>query len=238
MAEELIADYLARLDAAAMALTPTRREELRAEVAEHIESALADAGTRDEATVRNVLDRLGRAEDIVEAEAEAGPTSLTRGTMPAAWPPTTQRGWGWVEVLGVLVLSLGSLVLLVIGPLVGLVFVWASDRWNGRQKWIATAIVLIAMVAQFVLIAALFDVGMHGVQSSPTTMIPEPVFTAGPQPMFTAGPVPSMPEGSVSGSSGGTSLLTLWLIALTVFPISTTGSWLAAIYLALSMRRQ
>lgn len=75
-ADALVADYLGRLEAAAWPLPPERRTELASEVREHIEAALSEAGSRDEVTIRNVLDRLGRPEEIVAGEAA--------GTAPAA----------------------------------------------------------------------------------------------------------------------------------------------------------
>ena len=56
--EALVSDYLGRLERAAQPLPADRRGELIAEVHEHIESALAEAGSRDEVTARNVLERL------------------------------------------------------------------------------------------------------------------------------------------------------------------------------------
>ena len=75
----------------AAAAPADRRGELIAEVQEHIESALTEAGSRDEVTARNVLERLGAPEEIVAAET-GGDGS------PAATPPPTpvvERGGRW-----------------------------------------------------------------------------------------------------------------------------------------------
>ena len=93
--DALVRDYLGRLEAAAWPLTPDRRTELLGEVREHIETALGEAGQRDQATVRNVLDRLGRPEDIVSEEAG--------GSTPAAAASTAQAPMsvlGVVEIIG------------------------------------------------------------------------------------------------------------------------------------------
>ena len=79
-AEALVVDYLGRLNAAAESLPPSRRAELAGEVRQHIEMALAEAGVRDEVTVRNVLDRLGRPDEIVDAER--GSEGPPPGNMP------------------------------------------------------------------------------------------------------------------------------------------------------------
>jgi hypothetical protein len=142
-ADALVRDYLGRLEAAAWPLAPDRRGELLLEVREHIESALAEAGNRDEVTARNVLERLGAPEEIVAAEAEAG--------RPAGWttpaPDATDRraGWGPVEVGAILFLTVGAIFLPIVGPMIGLMLVWLSAEWSPRQKWIATLIVVILL---------------------------------------------------------------------------------------------
>lgn len=142
-ADALVADYLGRLEAAAWPLPPERRTELASEVREHIEAALSEAGSRDEVTIRNVLDRLGRPEEIVAGEAA--------GTAPAApvvsvsVGPTTARV-GAVEIAALLLLTLGAFLLPIIGPVIGLVFVWLSSAWSMRVKVVATAIVVVVIV--------------------------------------------------------------------------------------------
>ena len=138
-AEALVHDYLGRLDAAAGSLPASRRAELTGEVRQHIEMALAEAGGRDEVTVRNVLDRLGPPDEIVEAErATDGPApGWTPGQQAAARP-----GWGGTEIVAILLLTVGAILLPIIGPLLGLIFVWASTQWTSRQKLIGTAIVV------------------------------------------------------------------------------------------------
>lgn len=140
--EGLVRDYLGRLDAASLLLSPGRRDELRAEVAEHIDAALAEAGTRDEVTVRNVLERLGRPEEI--AAADADPVAGAPQSMPM--PQVTGASWGAVEILAILFLTLGSIVLPFVGPVIGLVFTWGSRQWTTREKAIATLIVAVIIV--------------------------------------------------------------------------------------------
>lgn len=150
-ADALIDDYLGRLRAASWPLPATRREELQAEVSEHIDAALADAGARDEATVRNVLGRLGSPEDIASAEGAAPPS-----TEPASWAAASAvtRSWGAVEILAILLLTVGAVILPFVGPIAGLVFTWASRLWTTREKGIATAIVVILLSLPFVVVVA------------------------------------------------------------------------------------
>lgn len=147
-AEALVRDYLGRLDAAAGSLPLSRRSELTGEVRQHIEMALTEAGARDEVTVRNVLDRLGPPDEIVDAERGAD------GSAPVWFPgqPTARSAWGGTEIAAILLLTLGSFFLPIIGPLLGLVFVWASTQWTSRQKLIGTTIVLVLALLPIILV--------------------------------------------------------------------------------------
>jgi len=143
--EALVRDYLGRLDAAAWPLKVDRRAELLAEVREHIETALAEAGQRDEVTVRNVLERLGLPEEIVAAEAEAGGAAAAPvGGRAAALAAAST--WGAVEIIALLLLTVGAVLLPVIGPVIGLLFVWLSTHWTRREKVIATIIVAVLLL--------------------------------------------------------------------------------------------
>ncbi|MEO8469393.1 MAG: hypothetical protein ABI573_06960 [Chloroflexota bacterium] len=155
--EALVNDYLDRLAVAARGLVPERRSELIDEVREHITASMAERGTRDESDVRNVLERLGRPEDIVAAEDGAQPVPSS-GAQPQAAPPAADTGWGGLEVAAVLLLTLGS-ALLFVGPTIGLVLVWLSNRWTTREKTIATLIVLALFVLPFAVGLAAAEVG-------------------------------------------------------------------------------
>ena len=168
-AEALVTDYLGRLDAAARSLPPGRRAELAGEVRQHIEMARAEAGGRDEVTVRNVLDRLGAPDDVVDAErGEDGPPpgwtiSATTGSVAQA------SGWGGTEIAAVLLLTLGAVFLPIVGPLIGLIFVWASTQWTNNQKLVATAIVVVVL---FLPVILLLGVGAGSSTINQTVPIP------------------------------------------------------------------
>jgi hypothetical protein len=169
MVEGLISAYLGRLEAAAWPLPPSRRSELTAEVREHIETALAEAGSRDEVSVRNVLDRLGRPEDIVAAEVEAGGGRTTPGAFHAAGQTTSgwmaqaaARGWGALEIVAVLLLTLGSLLLWFVGPIAGVIVAWFSERWTARQKRVATTVVFGSVAVEIVLMAVFMSRAFGG----------------------------------------------------------------------------
>lgn len=149
-AEALVRDYLGRLEAAAWPLPAERRGELLVEVREHIETALAEAGRRDEVTARNVLERLGRPEEIVAAEADAGGTAGWTPPTPAA--AERRSRWGFLEIGAILLLTLGAYFLPIVGPMIGLLFVWLSNEWTTRQKWVATAIVVVLLMIPVLLL--------------------------------------------------------------------------------------
>ena len=60
---------------------------------------------------------------------------------PPVWraAPTPGR-WGGLEIAAVALLSVGTFALPVVGPIVGLVLLWNSERWTSREKGIATAL--------------------------------------------------------------------------------------------------
>lgn len=145
-ADALVDTYIARLESEAARLPSDRRADLVTEVRAHIATAIHAAGRRDEATVRTILDRLGEPTEIVAADADmAGP--------PAGDPITPgssierRQGWGAIEIAAVLLMTVGAVLLPVIGPLIGLVVAWQSARWSRRAKTVLTVVVLAIFVA-------------------------------------------------------------------------------------------
>ncbi len=149
----LVAEYLRRLDAAASGLPPGRREELLAEIRSHVADALASVGD-DEASVHGVLDRVGSPQDIVGAESDDRPIRT------ATPPPTPARSspWGPLEIIAVAGLTVGAVLLPLVGPLLGVVCAWASARWTRREKIVATIWTALAPVMIVLLGASLFVV--------------------------------------------------------------------------------
>jgi hypothetical protein len=112
--------YLRRLDDELRGLPRARREEILTEVREHIN----EADPVGEAELREVLDRLGDPEDIAaEARERFG---------------VADKGMGTQEVAAVVLLTIGGLLLPLIGWLAGAVLMWGSRAWNTRDKWIGT----------------------------------------------------------------------------------------------------
>lgn len=132
----LVDDYLRRLEAAASHLQRSRRAELVAEIREHIEAALRQEDAASEVAVRNVLERLGPPEEIVEASEQP----------PEQSPP---RRAGSLEIAALL-----TLLVPVIGWVVGPVLVFVSEAWARRDKLIGLALLVALVVIPFVGVTA------------------------------------------------------------------------------------
>jgi hypothetical protein len=124
-ADHLVDDYLRRLEHAAAHMQRARRTELVAEIRGHIETALAQEQATGEAAVRNLLDRLGPPEEIVEA----------------AEPPPGDRRAGRLEIVALL-----ALILPVIGWMIGTILVFASRVWSRRDKLIGALLLLLPIL--------------------------------------------------------------------------------------------
>jgi hypothetical protein len=97
-------------------------------------------------TVRNILERLGSPEEIVAAEEGWGATQPGWAAAPGDGASPKNPPWGATEIIALLLLTIGWVLLPLIGPLIGLALMWYSARWTRRQKLIATGIVLVLLV--------------------------------------------------------------------------------------------
>ena len=94
----IIDNYLRRLDSALSGLPTARREQLVSEIAEHLEEGRSQLPDPTEVTVRQLLDRVGRPEDIAsEALADEQHPGRKR----------VSRTWAMVLAGVVLVVALG-----------------------------------------------------------------------------------------------------------------------------------
>ncbi|MFE5732226.1 hypothetical protein ACFQ7A_15130 [Streptomyces sp. NPDC056528] len=135
-AHPLVTDYLATVEREASFLPAGRREELLADLREHLDVAVGDE--RDPEAVRAALDRLGSPAAIVaaaraeEPEAPAAPGD-GGGSKDRTAPTAVLLG-----VSGVATLFSPLVGLLVL--LVGLGLLWTSDAWTQGTKTLATAL--------------------------------------------------------------------------------------------------
>jgi hypothetical protein len=140
--DAIVAEYLRRLDFAAVGLQPDRRAELVSEISEHIAHARTSGEVHDEAGLRDLLDRLGEPDDIV---AEA------RESDPDAPPPPNGAGLGstvvhyrkpgiGLEVAAILLMTVASIIPLIAWTL-GAVMLWTSRRLRTWEKALMTLVV-------------------------------------------------------------------------------------------------
>ena len=118
--EELIAGYLARLEAALAPVPESRRNELLEDVRQHIAEARMALVDETDTGVLNILDRLGDPAEMAAAE------------LGRAEPPPTQRTSRALEI--------AAIVLLILFWPVGVVLLWISDVWTTRDKLVGTLV--------------------------------------------------------------------------------------------------
>ena len=134
-ADRHVEEYLRRLEAAAAGLPPARRAELVEEIREHIDHAVAEADTTDEIAIRNVLERLGPPEEIVQA---------------AAGPPAPESGrTGWLEIGTVF-----AFLVPFVGWVIGLVLLAMSRAWSSREKLLGIALLLVPLLLPIIGVTA------------------------------------------------------------------------------------
>jgi len=120
-----IEEYLDDLRAATRDLPRRRRDELVADIEEHITATVPFGAT--DADVLTALDRIGDPDQIAAAERER-----------LGIVPTTP---GWLEWLTIPLLLVGALIIPLVGWLVGVIFLWLSRCWSVRDKVIGTLVV-------------------------------------------------------------------------------------------------
>jgi hypothetical protein len=118
-ADQLIDGYLARLNAAAADLPKSARQELLDDMRAHIAEARAREQDETDATILNILDRLGEPAVVV---ADARERLGIR-------PPQPYRP-GLLEVAAVILVPF-------FWP-IGVIFLWISPAWKVRDKVIGT----------------------------------------------------------------------------------------------------
>ncbi|MGW9450068.1 HAAS signaling domain-containing protein [Streptomyces sp. NPDC055632] len=142
-AHPLVTDYLETVEREASFLPAGRREELLADLREHLDVAVGDE--RDPETVRAALDRLGSPAAIVAA-ARAEEPEAPAAPRPEGGPKgrTTHTAViiGLTGVAGYVDPLIGLLVLVL-----GLGMLWSSDVWTRGTKLLTTALVALPPLA-------------------------------------------------------------------------------------------
>ncbi|KUL21046.1 HAAS signaling domain-containing protein [Streptomyces regalis] len=151
----LVESYLAAVARETAGLSPERRNELLADLEEHIAVTLAEESASGDDGIRTVLTRLGDPRTIAAtALGDELPT------------PQVSRG-RTLALLGLLAVT-GPLT--IFGPLLGgpaligaIWWLWAAPQWRNRDKAIATAAALVPplfAVSQWVVPAGTLNFGL------------------------------------------------------------------------------
>jgi hypothetical protein len=156
----LVKSYLATVARETAGLSPERRNELLADLEEHIAVALAEESASGDDEIRSLLTRLGDPRTIAA-------TALGE-EFPA--PPAPQVSWVRPLALLVLLVMAGPLTVLnafpVLGciPVIGAIWLlWAGSPWRNRDKVIGTAAALAPLafgVAQWLIPAGGISLGL------------------------------------------------------------------------------
>lgn len=118
----LVDHYLDEIRTATQTLPRAQQDSIVSDIEAHIEQALSPDA--DEVEVRTVLDRLGTPDSIAAAAGVVGASPIKRSVVK--------------EVVALVGISIGSLLIPVLGWLVGVVFLWMSTIWSTKQKLAAT----------------------------------------------------------------------------------------------------
>ncbi|MFD8210619.1 hypothetical protein ACFV2S_29975 [Streptomyces sp. NPDC059695] len=154
-AHPLVTDYLATIEREASFLPPGRREELLADLREHLAVAVGDE--EDPQAVRTALERLGSPSAIVAA-ARAEEPEAPAAAVAAPQPQPRTRTIVTAVLLGVSSLAVFADPLIGMAAIIaGLGLLWTSDAWDRATKGLATALTLAPLVVialSFFLLAA------------------------------------------------------------------------------------
>jgi len=121
--DEIVKEYLRRLEREARRLPSPERAEILADVGAHITEAVAETDGSEE-SVRGVLAALGTPESIVAA----------------AQPDGSATTFGPRERWAIVLLLIGGLVVPILGWVVGVVLIWSSPAWPIGKKVLATLV--------------------------------------------------------------------------------------------------
>jgi uncharacterized membrane protein len=124
-ADQKVKSYLKDLDQHLSYLPRQRRNEVLQEIGDHIADSRTELGP--DHPVEDLLDRVGDPEVI--AREAAGHEGLKASTTR------------WMEILAIIFLLPGSLLLPIVGWVIGVILLWASSVWTLRDKIIGTLIV-------------------------------------------------------------------------------------------------
>jgi len=136
-----VGEYLRRLQRSMGDLPAERRDEILAEIEEHIAEDLAENPAATDADVRNLLERVGDPEDIAaEARERLEISPVGRFRRPRA---------SWTDIAAVTLLVLGSVMVplfsrpegMLVAWVAAIVLLWMSEVWRTSHKMRVTLVV-------------------------------------------------------------------------------------------------
>jgi uncharacterized membrane protein len=203
-ADELINEYLDRLEEELADFPSSRRRELVQEISDHIAEARVSLEREDEASIRNLLERIGDPAEIA-SEAGAAPepdpvVAASETSVSAA--VVEERHAGAVEIGALILLLIGGLILPVVGWIIGVILLWVSSAWTVPQKLLGTLVVPGGLA---------LPLGIGLLATSSASCIQVPVAGA-PNPIA-----------CTSGGSGGQMVGTVVVIALAAASVATVA---------------
>ncbi len=120
--DQMIRDYMGRLQQSLRDLPQARRQEILEEISEHIRTARKHLHIENETAIRQILAQMGTVEDI---RAEAGLTPIPEVSWREHWTP-------WILLFGGF--------FFFVGWLAGVVLLWQSSVWRLHDKLLGTLI--------------------------------------------------------------------------------------------------
>ncbi|MGW4748248.1 HAAS signaling domain-containing protein [Streptomyces sp. NPDC004290] len=156
-AHPLVTDYLDTIEREASFLAPGRREELLADLREHLAVAVGDE--EDPQAVRAALERLGSPSAIVaaaRAEEPESPVASGSATTATATVPNRTRDTLTAVLIGVTgIAGVAGSAPSVLALIVSLFLLWTSDSWGRGTKALASALTVappvVVLVSAFLL---------------------------------------------------------------------------------------
>lgn len=140
MTDQVVDTYLDQLRIAADRLPPRQRDELLAEIRDHLEEVRRAPDGDTDSAVLTAMDRLGTPEEIAAAALGEEGDAATAGT------PGGKRQLPARDLAAVVLLPFGGFIFLV-GWLIGVVLLWSSENWTTRHKLIGTLVLPFGLVS-------------------------------------------------------------------------------------------
>ncbi len=152
---DLIRDYLVRLEEAIKDLPYIKGKELVLDIESHIYESLENSGSKDEVEVLNILERLGEPEDVVKEymrqmnieKGNVDTESTTLGDRPYQSHYSNEGIPPWVVIISVA----------LIFP-IGIILLWISQWWATKHKLIATLIPVVGVFLMLIMGFGAFSV--------------------------------------------------------------------------------